>query len=253
MHMHKAALFALVLVCFTAAACTLPAALPTPTLRVLATPTLLPPSPAPASPTAAIATATSPTFPTVQAATQSAGTQVVVPQVIGTQVPSATFCADAKVTTLINNFKSALQTSNGATLASLISPTHGMEARLYRNGRVVTYDQQHAKFLFETNYAVDWGPAPGSGIETQGPFHETILPALLDVFNKQYTLTCNQIQVGGTTYQATWPYTGINFYSVYYPGTQANGNMDWHTWLLGVQYVNAQPYIYAIMQYQWEP
>ena len=66
-------------------------------------------------------------------------------------------------------------------------------------------------------------------------------------------MTCDQIQVGGTTYQATWPYTGINFDSLYYPGTQANGNLDWHTWLLGMHYVNGKPYLYAIMQFQWEP
>lgn len=249
---RKAALFALVLMCWTAAGCTLPAAAPTPTALILPTATLPPPSPVPVSPTAPAASTTPPTFPTLQAITQIAVTQVVVTQVV-TQVPPAVFCADAQATTLINNFKSALQTSNGPMLASLVSPTHGMEARLYRDGTVVTYDQQHAKFLFETTYVVDWGPAPSSGLESMGPFHETILPALLDVFNKSYTLTCNQVQVGGTTYQATWPYSGINFYSVYYPGTQANSNMDWHTWLLGMHYVNGRPYLYAIMQFQWEP
>ncbi len=245
MRIHKPAVFALAVVCVLFAACTFPVPAPTPT--PLPTATLPPPTPVPPSPTVSAPTA-------AQAApTVAAVTPIAVTQVAGTQVPPATFCADAQATTLINNFKTALQTSNGAMLASLVSPTHGMDARLYRNGTVVNYDREHAKFLFETTYVVDWGPAPGSGIETHGPFHETILPALLDVFNKNYTLTCNQVQVGGTTYQATWPYPGINFYSVYYPGTEANGNMDWHTWLLGMHYVNGHPYLYAIMQFQWEP
>lgn len=257
MQTRKASRFALVLLCFVAVSCSFPTPAPTPAPIVLSIPTLLVPTPAPASPTAAVASATSLSFPTLQPVTQIAVTRIAVTRVVATQVvtqvPSATFCADPQVMTLINNFKTALQTSNGKMLASLVSPTHGMDARLYRNGTVVTYDQQHAKFLFETTYVVDWGPAPGSGIETHGSFHETIVPALLDVFNKNYTLSCNQIQVGGTTYTATWPYTGFNFYSVYYPGTQANGNMDWRTWLLGMHYVNGQPYLYAIMQFQWEP
>jgi hypothetical protein len=29
--------------------------------------------------------------------------------------------------------------------------------------------------------------------------------------------------------------------------------MDWHTWLLGMHYVNGKPYLYAIMQFFWEP
>jgi hypothetical protein len=163
------------------------------------------------------------------------------------------FCSDAQVPALIGNLKSALQTSNGPLLASLVSPAHGMDVRYYRDGRVVNYDQAHAKFLFETTFVVDWGLAPGSGLPTKGSFHDVVLPALLAVFDKSYTLTCNQITVGGTTYNAAWPYPGVRFYSVYYPGTAANGNMDWHTWLVGVEYVSGKPYLYALMQFQWEP
>ena len=251
MHVRWTTLLALSLLGCLLTACTLPAAVPTPTLLILPTATLLPPSPVPASPT--VASATPATFPTLSGSTGLLTAAPAATQLSTTQVSPATFCADAQATALITNFKSAIQTSSGTLLASLVSPRHGMDARLFREGRVVNYDQQHAKFLFETTYQVDWGAAPGSGLEKTGSFHEVILPALLDVFNKSYTLTCNQVQVGGTTYQAAWPYSGINFYSVYYPGTQANGNMDWHTWLLGMHYVNGKPYLYAIMQFQWEP
>jgi hypothetical protein len=128
-----------------------------------------------------------------------------------------------------------------------------MGARLYRNGTVVNYDQLHAKFLFETTYAVDWGPAPGSGQHTVGAFHDVIVPALRDVFDKTYTLACDEVKIGGASYQAAWPYPGINYYSVYYPGTQANGNLDWHTWLVGMHYVHGKPYLYALVPFMWEP
>ncbi len=252
MRNHNATLVALCLVCLVATACSLPGALAAPTPTPLILPTAIPTTAAPPSPTPLITAIPISGTPGVFV-TQIAGTQIAVPQAAATQPSSVDFCADAQATALINSLKTALQTSNGALLASLISPTHGMEARLYRDGRTVTYDQQHAKFLFESTYPVAWGAAPGSGIQTSGAFHETILPDLLDVFNRSYTAACNKVQVGGATYQAVWPYTGINFYSLYYPGTSANGNMDWHTWLIGMQYVLGKPYLYAILQFKWEP
>ena len=169
------------------------------------------------------------------------------------QTTPSGFCSDNQVSVLIGNFKSAVLTSDGSLLASLVSPAHGMDARLFRNGRVVNYDSGHAKFLFASTFVVDWGLAPASGLDTKGSFHELIVPALVDVFSRNYTLSCNQVQVGGATYQATWPYPGVSFYSAFYPGTEANGSLDWHTWLLGVDYAGSKPYLYAIMQFFWEP
>src|SRR6185503_3764101 len=40
------------------------------------------------------------------------------------QVPSSTFCADARVQTLLNNVKTAMLNSNGELLSSLVSPVH---------------------------------------------------------------------------------------------------------------------------------
>jgi hypothetical protein len=228
------------------AACTLPAyGKPSMTPTLMAFPTLntVPPT---IVPTLQSATTLSPNpFPTIAV---TVGSSIPI-----TQALSNNFCSDAQATGLIDSFKSALQTSNGTLFASLVSPVHGLDARLYRTGRVVNYDREHARFLFDTTYPVNWGIAPGSGLDTTGSFHDLLVPALLDVFNKQYTLTCNQIQIGGATYQAAWPYTGINFYSIYYPGSQDNGSLDWHTWLLGMTYTNGNPYLYAIMQFQWEP
>ena len=161
--------------------------------------------------------------PTIIPTPLPANPQFVVTQ----QIAPANFCSDARATTLINNFKTALQSSDGKSLANLVSPAHGMDVRYYRDGRVVNYDPTHVQFLFDSTFQVDWGAAPGSGLETKGSFHEIILSSLLDVFNRNYTLACDRIQAGGTTYQALWPYQGINFYSLYFPGTSANGNMDW--------------------------
>ena len=231
--------------------CSLPSNAPTPTptlALILPTPTII-------VPTAPIATVTAAplVLPTVTgvfvpatAAANTGGIGGVNP------IPSATFCADAQVTAVLDSLKTALQTSNGTLLASLVSPVHGMEARYYRDGRTVIYDQLHAKFLFTSTWRVNWGDAPGSGLPSVGAFHDVIIPDLLKLFNTTYTLTCDQVQVGGATYQAAWPYSA-NFYSVYYGGTSANGNMDWLTWLVGFEYVNGRPYLYALLPYRWEP
>ncbi len=235
------------LLILASAACSIPSTStrPSPTLtsRPRRTPTATSSPAALASPVPQLTATTSLTTPPA--------TSVTVPLV--TSTPQADFCSDAQVPVLIGNFKSAALTSNGPLLASLVSPTHGMDARLFRNGRVINYDAEHAKFVFVSTFVVDWGSAPASGLETSGSFHDLFVPALVDVFSRTYTLGCDQVLVGGTTYQAAWPYTGIDFYSAYYPGTAANGNMDWHTWLLGIHYVSGKPYLYAIMQFQWEP
>lgn len=164
----------------------------------------------------------------------------------------ATICNDPQVTALIDSFKTAVLNSDGALLSSLVSPTRSMDVALFRDGTVITYDQEHAKFLFETTFEVDWGAEPGSGAAKKGSFHDVVVPDLLKVFNQPYTLHCNELKHGGASYELTWPYQG-EFYSVHFPGTQANGNMDWRTWVLGIEYVNGKPYIYALMQFFWEP
>jgi len=136
-------------------------------------------------------------------------------------------------------------------LGSLVSP-NGMEVRWVRYGNIVTYDQEQAKFLFETTFEANWGAEPGSGQDKIGAFHDVIVPDLIKLFNQPYTLHCNEIRHGGASYDVRWPYDK-DFYSIYDAGTQPNGNLDWRTWVAGIEYVNGKPFIYALMQFFWEP
>ncbi len=167
--------------------------------------------------------------------------------------PSA-FCADGKVNTLIDNLDTAVTTSNGALLASLVSPTHGADIRLWRYGKVVNYDQEHARWVFESTYEINWGPAPGSGLDTIGPFHLAVLPRLQEVFNASYTSSCNDPGVAALFSLEPWPneYANIHYYNVYKPGTPGV-DLDWRTWLVGVEYVKGQPYLFSLIHFQWEP
>jgi len=161
-------------------------------------------------------------------------------------------CTDPQVTTLINSLKTAMLTSDGALLTSLVSPPRGLDAANFRDGNVINYNPEQAKFLFETTFEVNWGPAPGSGLDEIGSFHDVIVPELVRAFNQPYTLHCKELKHGGATYEVSWPYQG-DFYSVYFPGTDVNGFLDWHTWAVGIEYVNGKLYLYALIPYFWEP
>jgi len=165
---------------------------------------------------------------------------------------AANICEDPQVISLIDSFKVSIRTSDGALLSSLVHPAKGMEVRWVRYGDPITYDQRQAKFLFETTFEADWGAEPGSGQEKKGSFHEVIVPDLVKIFNEPYTLHCNEIKHGGASYEISWPYDK-DFYSIYYAGTDPNGFLDWRTWVVGIEYVNGKPFIYALIQFFWEP
>lgn len=246
MNIPYARLFRFALFAIFITACTSATVAPaTPTPLIFATETL----PFISTETATPLAVTSPAetaLPTTDVSTSLPAASATLPPV------SSNICADPQVTALIDSLKKAITTGDGALLASLVSPTNGMDVAFYHNGNIINYDQQHAKFLFETTFEADWGAHPASGEETIGSFHDVVVPELVKSFNQPYTLHCNELKYGGASYSVTFPYNK-DFYSIYYPGTEANGNMDWHTWVAGIEYVNGKPYLYALTQFFWEP
>ena len=228
---HMAFLLGLILL----SGCASPATLPP------ATPTFI------ALPTSTLFIGTPPT------AAQTPGASTALPGGSGTAPANpSTICGDPQVTALIDSFKKSILSSDGQLLSSLVSPSRGMDVAYYRDGTVITYRPEHAKFLFETTFEVDWGTEPGSGAMMSGSFHDVVLPELVRIFNQPYILHCNELKVGGATYEPVWEYES-EFYSIHFPGTPENGNMDWHTWVMGIEYVSGKPYVYALIQFFWEP
>jgi hypothetical protein len=160
-------------------------------------------------------------------------------------------CTDPQVVALIDSLKRSMLNGDGPLLSSLVSPK-GMEVRYFRDSTPITYTPYQATFLFETTYLADWGADPGSGQQKKGAFHDVIVPELKKIFAQTYTLHCNEIRHGGATYNINWPYTR-DFYSIHFAGTEQNGYLDWHTWVVGVEYTNSKPTIYALMNFFWEP
>jgi hypothetical protein len=169
-------------------------------------------------------------------------------------VAASQFCSDGRVNTLIDNLGSALSISNGGTLASLVSPAHGMTVHLWRDGIAHTFKQDDARWLFESTFEHNWGSAPASGLDTVGAFHEAVLPKLLEVFNASHSLTCDSLGTAPQYGYNPWPleYSNINFQTVYKPGTPGV-DLDFRYWLVGVEYVQGQPYVFALIHFAWEP
>jgi hypothetical protein len=188
-----------------------------------------------------------PTFTPLSVATQPATSTLPV------ATASLSFCDEPRSRELINSFSKAIAAKDGPLLASLVSPASGMDVRFYRDGNVVNYDLEHAKFVFETTFQADWGLSYGSGESTLGSFQEIILPSLQQVFTSNAVVVCNQIKVGDVTYQPVWPYTDLNYYSVHFPGTDPNGGLDWQTWVVGMDNVGGKPYLAALVHFVWEP
>jgi hypothetical protein len=171
------------------------------------------------------------------------------------EVAPSAFCSDARVTTLIQNLASAVKAPSDDILAGLVHSLHGLDARLWRYGTVANYTPEEASWVFESEYEVNWGPAPGSGENTLGTFSAALLPRLQEVFGSNYSLHCNDTLDLATFSLEPWPpeYTNINFYTVYSPGTEQYGGLDWRAWTVGVEYVEGQPYLFSLAHYQWEP
>jgi len=170
-------------------------------------------------------------------------------------VATSAFCGDARVTSLLQNLETAVNATDGKQLKSLVSPAHGLDVVYIHNGMVANYSPEEADWAFQSTYEVNWGLGAGSGEPVIGTFPEVILPALQDVF-KNLTSTCNEVKLGGASYVVEWPieYANINFYSLNNPGVDPSyAGMDWRTWLAGIEYVDGQPYLFALLHYQWEP
>jgi hypothetical protein len=165
------------------------------------------------------------------------------------QPDSATFCADPQATTLLQNLETAVKTSNGDLLASLVSPNHGVDVRLWHYGNTVNYNATQARSAFTDISVIDWGVHPGSLLPTIGTFTEKVLPTLVDVFAATRQFKCNDPNV--LTLTNTFPWN-VNFYQIFRPAT-ASDTFDMNYWLVGMEYIGGKPYLYGMIHHIWTP
>jgi hypothetical protein len=169
-------------------------------------------------------------------------------------IPASSFCGDPQVTVFLDQFMTAIRERNGEKLASLVSPIHGFNLHYLRAGTLANYDLEKSTWLFSSTYTMNWGAHPGSGLDVKGPFSQEVLPKLLDVVDADFITACMDIKVGGVTYSADWPneYVNINFISLHRSGAPGD-ELNWRTWLMGIEYVDGKPYLFALNHFFWEP
>jgi hypothetical protein len=170
------------------------------------------------------------------------------------QVPSSVFCTDPQNTQLLAHLRQALIDGDGQLLGSLVSPLHGLDVAYLHNGNTANYTPEEASWVFQSDYAMDWGMHPASGLMVSGAFRETVLPDLLDVLAAQYQTHCNIPDLGGGNYTYQWPgrYRNINYLVLHKPGPAGN-ELAWRTWIAGIEYVAGRPYLFALVHLFWEP
>ncbi len=167
------------------------------------------------------------------------------------QVSAQAFAADSMPGVLINTLKESFNNANGYQFGGMLHDPHGVDIWYTRHNTPVHYTTDQSYNIFDDQTVIDWGPGPGGGTDLVGTFSDAIRPKVLDVLNGSYELYANDPgKLGGLV--DPWPYTNLNYYTVYRPGTPGV-DLDWRAWLVGFEYINGHPYIVAMIHFQWEP
>jgi photosystem II stability/assembly factor-like uncharacterized protein len=167
--------------------------------------------------------------------------------------PPNDFCADARIPALLEQLKGSMNQSNGDMFATLVSPTNGVNVRLWAYSAGVTFNTANAATVFTSTDSYDWGGGP-SGVPDVGSFKDVIQPKLLEVLNAPNMETYCDNLTKVFPLSNPWPYPNIHYYNLYKPATGTPGNeFDFRTWLIGFEYINNQPYLYGMVSIVWEP
>lgn len=169
------------------------------------------------------------------------------------EIPGDEFCNDPETAALLDELKSAVQNRDGESLAAITMPDRGLRIRRYWDSEGVRFENQQVNSLFDITESYFWGVQDGSGEDINGSFSEVMLPLLdRDLLGSTQT-GCNEILNGGTAgiIQLPFRYEGVNYYSAYRPAP-AGQELDWGTWVAGIERWQDEYFISFLVHYQWE-
>jgi hypothetical protein len=161
------------------------------------------------------------------------------------------FCADPRPQQIIAQLTQAMNTSNGDLFAPLVSPAYGLDVRLWAYASPVNFDQTAARGVFTSTQVYNWGSGP-RGEPDLGTFKDIIQPKMLEVLNAPNLETYCDSLTGVFPLARPWPYENVHFYHLYKPGTPGV-DLDFRSWLIGFEYIDHQPYLFALVTIVWEP
>jgi hypothetical protein len=160
------------------------------------------------------------------------------------------FCADTRIASLIEQLKGSMNQSNGGMFSALTSPLRGVNVHLWKYAAPINFTQATAGNVFTSTEAYNWGGGP-RGQPDIGTFVQIIQPKMLDTLNAPNMETYCDNLTKVFPLSDPWPYHNVRFYNLYKPASSEV--FDFRTWLIGIEYINNQPYLYAMINIVWEP
>lgn len=164
------------------------------------------------------------------------------------------FCGDEDVEELVNMAYEAFVNQDGDRLSQLVPEGRSLRFRRHWWNPEVNFDKDEVANLFESERSYSWGIADGSGNLIEGSFSEVILPILERNLKAHTERSCNEILHGGTAGLGQLPpsYNGINYYSFYRPAGPDEFELDWGSWIMGIEVWQDQPYLSYMVHFEWE-
>jgi len=222
--------------------------------------------PAAVSPTASVQPRTTPlelstrapsgetTLPPVVVVTPTAG-ETTVPFL---PTPGSDFCAAPTVQALITSLVAALNDQDGANLAGLVDPVSGLDIYYRLANPAVHIGPDEIPGLFTSTFAYTWGDQAGSGLPVEGTFSAEILPLLVNVTDRTFVQSCQDLTrdvgTGPTTALVDWPveFAGMPYIALFRAPAAGENELDWRTWAVGFTVIDGQPKVRVLVQYFWE-
>lgn len=163
------------------------------------------------------------------------------------------FCADPEVAELLEKFQEAVAEEDGKLLRDLVHRDRGLRVRLNWWNEEILLAGEDIQTIFRAQKKYDWGTEEGSGEKIRGSFSEVAMPRLERDLLGATTWGCDQGIFGGTAGATVLPegYEAVRYYSAH-RAAPAEQELDWGTWLIGVERWEGQYYISYLVHYRWE-
>lgn len=185
--------------------------------------------------------------------TTTAGNGWVNSRFLTEDVSREVFCGDPAVTALLDQLRAAVAEEDGRLLEELVHPERGLRVRLNWWNPEVLIAGNDVRQLFRANKQWEWGTEDGSGRAIRGSFDEVVLPQLERDLLPASDLRCDEGVFGPTAGLTNLPegYEAVRFYSLHRPAP-AEQELDWGTWLVGIERWEGRYYVSYLVHYRWE-
>ncbi len=168
-------------------------------------------------------------------------------------VSRETFCADPAVTELISEFERAVAEQDGRALRRIVHPDRGLRVRLSWWNEEVILGFDALQNLFRDRQRYDWGTEDGSGEAIRGSFRDVVMPRLERDLLGASEWACDEGLFGGTAGLTVLPegYDAVRYVTAHRPAP-AEQELDWGTWIIGVERWEENYYLSYLVHYRWE-